>query len=111
MGPRGKRIAKRIALTLLVLVLGLVAVAFVAYNYGSMEPPTAEMRAQYDAFVTAGDVQPAPAAGFHVPIPGCRCHSSEPVQQVQHAGYRMRECSRCHGGGAQAQAVAPTNGP
>lgn len=97
---RGKRILKRIGLTLLVLVVLVAALALVAYNFGSMEPPSAEARSQYAALVSAGKVPPAPAGGFHVPIPGCRCHSNDPVLQVQHESIPIKDCSRCHGGGA-----------
>jgi hypothetical protein len=93
---------KRIGLTLLALVVLLVALALVAYNFGSMEPPSAEARAQYAALVAAGKVPAAPSGGFHVPIPGCRCHSNDPVLQVQHESIHIKDCSRCHGGGATA---------
>ena len=107
---RRRRILERIALTLLALVLGLAALAVVAYDFGSMERPSAEMRARYDALVSAGQAAPMRSSGLRIPIPGCRCHSDDPVQQVRHAGYAIRECSRCHGVSAQAQAGTPAGG-
>ncbi|HEY3317731.1 MAG TPA: hypothetical protein VGK50_04850 [Coriobacteriia bacterium] len=98
-----RRVLRRIGLTLLALLGLLVVLALGAYQFGSMEPPSAEVRARYDALVAAGKAPPAPN-GFHVPIPGCRCHSSDPVLQVQHATIPIRQCSSCHGGG-RAQAA------
>lgn len=102
---RGRRILKRVGITLLTLIAVVIVLALVAYDFGSMEPPSADMRAQYAALASAGKVTPVPPGGLHLPIPGCRCHSTDPVQQVQHASYTMRECSRCHGGGAATQAA------
>jgi hypothetical protein len=101
--PRGRRILKRVLLWLLGVIVVLGALAAFAYEFGSMEPPSPQMRASYAALVAAGAAKQVPAAGFHVPIPGCICHSTDPYQQVSHAGYTMRTCSRCHSRGAASQ--------
>ncbi len=99
---RGRRILKRLALALLATLILLAALAVVAYEFGSMEPPSAEMRARYETLRAAGQAPQVPRGGFHVPIPGCKCHSPDPVVQMQHESVPIRECSRCHGGRAQA---------
>jgi hypothetical protein len=104
------KLLKRVALTLLALLALVVVLGLAAYEFGTMESPTPEVRAQYAALVASGRAAAAPSAGFHIPIPGCRCHSTDPVSQVQHAGYKIRECSRCHGADAQSQAAAPAAG-
>jgi alkanesulfonate monooxygenase SsuD/methylene tetrahydromethanopterin reductase-like flavin-dependent oxidoreductase (luciferase family) len=76
-------------------VFVLVAVAGVLYLFGGEQPPSASVRAAYAAEVAAGR-QPALAGRFVVPIPGCVCHSDDPVLQMQHAARRMSECSGCH---------------
>jgi hypothetical protein len=101
-----RTILKRIGLTLLSVVLLVVVLGVLAYEFGSMETPTPEVRAQYAALVASGAAPPAPATGFHIPIPGCRCHGTDPVQQVQHAGYTIRQCSACHRRGGPSQASA-----
>ena len=100
---RRRPLLRRFAAGLLALVTLLVALAAFAYEFGSMEPPSAEMQARYDALVAAGRAAPV-RWRFHVPIPGCRCHSADPVVQAQHENIPIRECSSCHGGGAQALA-------
>ena len=78
------------------VVLTVLAVAATAlYLFGGMQPPSAEARAAYAAEVAAGR-QSAVEARFVIPIPGCVCHSDDPVLQVQHAVLRMNECGRCH---------------
>jgi hypothetical protein len=81
----------------LVTVVALLALtALVLYNFGTMESPSPEMRVQYQQLVAAGLTQKAPDPGFHVPIPGCKCHSTDPVLTMQHEGLRIRDCSQCH---------------
>jgi hypothetical protein len=107
---RGRGILKRVGLTLLTLVAVVIVAAFLLFNFGGMERPTPEVRAQYDALVASGKASPVPAAGFHLPIPGCKCHSSDPVQQMKHAGLAIKDCSKCHGGGADPEAQAASAG-
>lgn len=99
-----RRTLKRIGLTALAVVALFAALGATAYGFGSMEIPSAEMRAQYDALVASGKVAAVKPAGFHIPIPGCRCHSSDPVVTIEHEGYRIRDCASCHSrGGAGAR--------
>jgi enamine deaminase RidA (YjgF/YER057c/UK114 family) len=65
------------------------------YAFGGMWVRTPEMRAAYQAMVERHE-QPALPARFVVPVPGCVCHSDDPVLQAQHARRRLRECSSCH---------------
>lgn len=75
--------------------LGLVSLAALLYAFGGMWVRTPEMRAAYDAMVARGE-QPELPSRLVVPIPGCVCHSDDPVLQAQHARRRIRECSSCH---------------
>ncbi|MBC7265437.1 MAG: hypothetical protein H5T75_00435 [Coriobacteriia bacterium] len=75
--------------------LGLVMLAATLYAFGGMWVRTPEMRAAYDAMVARGE-QPKLPSRLVVPIPGCVCHSDDPVLQAQHARRRIRECSSCH---------------
>jgi hypothetical protein len=103
--PRWKRILKRVAIVLGVLVLFLIALGFALFNFGGMwgsVDPT--MASQYDSMVAAGQAKPIEGR-FVIPIPGCICHSTDPVQTAKHRVYRMSECSRCHNGGETAQDI------
>jgi hypothetical protein len=104
--PRKRSLLKRIALTLLTIVGVLVVAGVMLYEFGSMERPSPQMRTQYEALVASGQAPRLPRPGFHLPIPGCKCHSTDPALTMQHEGYRIRDCGSCHGGAAQAQAQA-----
>lgn len=94
--PRPKRRVLRRVLTGIGLVLGtLVTVGALLFLFGTMQPPSAAARAAYDQAVAAGQV-PAAQARFGVPVPGCVCHSDDPVLQVEHSTHYIRECSGCH---------------
>jgi hypothetical protein len=88
---RLRRALIRIGVTLSVLA----AAAAVLYGFGGMWPPTAEVRAAYAAEVAAGR-QPAVQGRFTIPVPGCVCHSDDPVLQLRHASRRISECGGCH---------------
>jgi hypothetical protein len=87
-----KRILKGIGVAVAVLVV----VAALLYEFGGMLPASAGSQAAYAAEVAAGR-QPAIQARFTIPVPGCVCHSNDPVLQMQHSNRRMSECGRCHG--------------
>lgn len=74
----------------------ILSVVGVLYTFGGMQPPSAEMRAAWDAEVRSGR-QNAIGTKFVIPIPGCVCHSDDPGLQVQHSGVWISECRRCHG--------------
>lgn len=87
-------------------LIGLgVAVALIAalatglYFFGTMESPSAEIRTACQQAYAAGLAPAVTAPGFHIPIPGCRCHSSDPVLTMQHAGRTISRCSSCHNRG------------
>jgi hypothetical protein len=88
---KGKRILIGVAVTL----GALAVVALALYAYGGMMPPSEATRAEYAAMVARGE-QPAIESRFTIPIPGCVCHTDDPVLQMQHAGRRMSECKGCH---------------
>jgi hypothetical protein len=102
----------RIALSLLVIVVGFAGLAALLYNFGTMETPSAEIQGQYEQLVASGQVPPPAASpGFRIPIPGCRCHAADPDIGIKQPGrtpdvslvmahrYRtISQCGRCHGG-------------
>ena len=67
------------------------------YEFGSMWVPSAETRASYDALVASGQVPDEVVRQFHIPIPGCVCHSDDPVLTMQHSTRRISQCMGCHG--------------
>lgn len=86
---------KRLLIGVGVTLLVLLATAALLFGFGSMWPPSAEARAAYAAEVSAGR-QPEVPARFTVPVPGCVCHSDDPVLQLQHSTRRINECGGCH---------------
>jgi hypothetical protein len=77
----------------------LFFVGAMLYRFGSMWVPSAETRAEYDELVASGQVPDQVTRQFHIPIPGCVCHSDDPVLTMQHSTRRVSECMQCHGGG------------
>lgn len=73
----------------------LVALGVTLYSFGGMWVRTPEMRQAYDRLVDTGQA-PALQPAFVVPIPGCVCHSDDPVLQAQHSVRRIRDCGECH---------------
>lgn len=78
-----------------IAVAVLLAVVGILYAFGGEQAPPAWARSAYAAEVAAGR-QPALQARFVIPIPGCVCHSGDPVSQMRHSVYRMSECGDCH---------------
>ena len=76
----------------------LVVLAVLLYEFGGMWPPSEATRAAYAAMAARGE-QPPIGPRFTIPIPGCVCHTDDPVLQMQHAGWRMSECAGCHSRG------------
>ena len=86
------------ALRGLAIAFGVLALlALLLYNFGGMMPPTAEAKTQYAQLQAVGAVKPVPER-FHIPIPGCVCHSDNPVLQMEHSTRSMNQCASCHGG-------------
>lgn len=78
-------------------VLGaLLLLALVLYAFGGPGGVSDEVRAQHADLVAAGKA-PAVEDRFVIPIPGCTCHSDDPVLIVEHSERRMRDCfGTCH---------------
>jgi hypothetical protein len=77
------------------VALALAALGGILYAFGGMWVRTPAMRAAYDQMVARGEQPPLPAR-FVAPIPGCVCHSDDPVVQAEHSVRRLRECGGCH---------------
>ncbi len=75
---------------LVLLVLGGALGAF-----GSEQTPSPKAQASYAVLVADGR-EPAVTPRFHLPVPGCVCHSPDPVLQMQHSTRRLSECGSCH---------------
>ena len=90
---------KRTLIGVGVTVAIIAAVAALLFFFGGMETPSAQMRSAYQRLYAAGQAPAVAPVGFHIPIPGCRCHSNDPVLTMQHAGRSMSQCSGCHSRG------------
>lgn len=91
-----------IALVAVGLVLGVAAFAFA---FGTPQTPVAPQAgvptAQAPSASASAPATSDPAgekAPFAVQIPGCKCHSDDPVVVEEHSRYRMNECRSCHKG-------------
>ena len=92
--PR-RRILRRVLAGLGITVASLAALAALIYSFGTMASPSPEVIAAYDEAVATGQAPPVEAR-FHIPIPGCVCHSGDPALAMQHSTRYIRECSGCH---------------
>jgi len=92
---RGRRILGRVLLGIGWTFVGIMILGIVLYLFGGMWLRTPEMRTAYDELVLTGQ-QPTLEAAFVVPIPGCVCHSDDPVTQAQHSRRHIRDCMTCH---------------
>jgi hypothetical protein len=86
----------------------LVLLIAAAYAFGGPWVPTREQAVSYDQLVRAG-LAPAMERRLVLPIPGCVCHSDDPVKVVQHSNLRIRECASCHNGTAPAMSASEVN--
>ena len=80
-----------------VVIASLAALAAALYLFGSMWFPSSEAKASYAQIEAAGQAPPVERQ-FHIPIPGCVCHSDNPVLVMEHSNRRIRQCMDCHGG-------------
>ncbi len=92
---RGRPILLRVLLGMGWTVAALLTLGVVLYAVGGMWVRTSEMRSAYDALVASGQ-QPTLEKTLVVPIPGCVCHSDDPVAQAQHSTRHIRDCMTCH---------------
>ena len=94
--PLWWRILKGTLITVGVLIALLVVAGLLVYNFGGMSGTVhPELLTQYDQMVAAGQAPPIQKR-FVIPIPGCKCHSTDPVLTAQHTRRHMNECSKCH---------------
>jgi hypothetical protein len=95
--PRWQRILIRVLVTLGVLVVLVVVAGWALLNYGGMSGSVydPQIRQQYEQLAAAGGTPPIQKQ-FVIPIPGCTCHSKDPVLTEQHRYRRMSQCSSCH---------------
>lgn len=78
-------------------MLALFFFGAMAFAFGSMWVPSAETRAAYEQLRDTGQA-PDYERRFHIPIPGCVCHSDDPNTVMQHSNRRISQCMGCHGG-------------
>ncbi|MHB1016555.1 MAG: hypothetical protein ACYC2X_01505 [Coriobacteriia bacterium] len=102
---------KRIGIGTGVAVLVLAAVVVAMFAFGKPMTPQAPPQAAASVEVVTPQADEAPAVPAQeipsaqdsdplaVQIPGCVCHSDDPVVVGEHASYRMSECFDCHQGG------------
>lgn len=94
--PLWVRILRGFGITVLVLVVLGVVGGLLVYNYGGMSGSAVPgVLERYDQLVASGQA-PAIEKRFVIPIPGCKCHSKDPVLTAQHTRRHMNECSKCH---------------
>jgi len=94
--PLWLRVLRGLGITLLVLVIVGVEGGLLLYDFGGMSGSAVPgVLAQYDQMVAAGQA-PAIQQRFVIPIPGCQCHSKDPVLTAQHTRRHMNECDKCH---------------
>lgn len=88
----------RLKRVLFVAFVAFAVVFFIGatlYRFGSMWNPSANTRADYERLVSAGQTPPVEQR-FHIPIPGCVCHSDDPAVTMAHSTRYISECFGCH---------------
>jgi hypothetical protein len=94
--PRWKRVLKWTLVGVGGTLVFLVFAAVMLYNFGGMSGSVyPELGPQYQQLVASGQA-PALRKRFVLPIPGCQCHSTDPVLTAQHTSRHMNECGKCH---------------
>jgi hypothetical protein len=94
--PLWWRILKGTAITVSTLAVVLIVAGVLLWNFGGMSGSVhPELLAQYDHMVASGQAPPIQKR-FVIGIPGCQCHSTDPVLTAQHTRRHMNECGACH---------------
>lgn len=94
--PRWMRVLTRIGIGIGTAVVLVGVLGALAYNFGGMSGSAIPgIEGQYDELVASGQAQPV-RQRFVIPIPGCTCHSTDPVLTAQHSVRHMNECVKCH---------------
>lgn len=88
---------RRVLFGLFVTAAVLLFIGATLYRFGSMWTPSTETEVAFAQAVARGEAQPVERE-FHIPVPGCVCHSDDPVLTMQHSTRRISECMGCHGG-------------
>lgn len=95
-GPRWKRVLKGLGIGIGATVVTIVLLGVLVYDFGGMSGSAVPgIEGQYARLVESGQAQPI-RNRFVIPIPGCRCHSKDPVLTAQHSRRHMNECAKCH---------------
>ena len=94
--PLWWRVLRATAITVGSLIALLIVVGLLLWNFGGMSGSVhPELLTQYDQMVASGQA-PAIQSRFVIGIPGCQCHSTDPVLTAQHTRRHMNECGKCH---------------
>ncbi|MDR3686379.1 MAG: hypothetical protein P4L93_05445 [Coriobacteriia bacterium] len=94
--PLWWRILKGTLIAVGALIAVLIVVGILLWNFGGMSGSVhPELLTQYSQMVAAGQ-EPPIQARFVIGIPGCQCHSTDPVLTAQHTRRHMNECGSCH---------------
>jgi hypothetical protein len=94
--PLWLRVVRAVGIALGMLVVAVVVLGVLLYNFGGMSGSAVPGTLQaYDRMVALGQAPPIQKR-FVIPIPGCQCHSTDAVLTAQHTRRRMSECSKCH---------------
>ena len=94
--PLWRRILKGTAITVVTLIIVLIVAGVLLWNFGGMSGSVhPELLTQYNQMVASGQAPPIQKR-FVIGIPGCQCHSTDPVLTAQHTRRHMNECGACH---------------
>lgn len=93
--PLWRRILFGLFVTFSVIVFLVATLYAFGGPSGSANDP--QMKDRYEAMVASGEIEPVEQR-FVIGIPGCRCHSDDPVLTEEHRNRRINECMGCHGG-------------
>lgn|GEM_PF-1525929 len=94
--PRWMRVLKRVGIGIGTAVVLVGVLGALVYSFGGMSGSAIPgIEGQYAELVASGQVQPVKQR-FVIPIPGCTCHSTDPVSTAQHSVRHMSECAKCH---------------
>lgn len=91
--PLWKRILFGAFVTVSVIVFLVATLYAFGGPSGSANDP--QIKERYEEMVASGEIEPVEQR-FVIGIPGCRCHSDDPVLTEEHRNRRINECMGCH---------------
>lgn len=95
-----RRIAWAMAVVAVIAVAALVFLYVVGTPSVQAEPsPVVQNTEEAEAPSSQQAPEPDPSSPLAIQIPGCVCHSDDPVLVKEHESYRMNQCAGCHAGG------------